>query len=164
MTFFQGHRPQHQHLNNLVGLITGYDAHAERYFVKFAPSITPSKIRACNLKFPAQCPYCSAEVTGSHCHACASGKLLLHESIRTGNSSRTIELQTEASFLSSRPLPGPGTRRGTSSTLQRNDAGDNDASWHLKYDVKQDEAMSSTSVACNSCKSAKSCTTLCTHH
>jgi hypothetical protein len=123
------------HLNNLIGAIGGYDALADRYIVSFAPKVTPTKIKACNLMFPARCPFCSSEVTGSHCHACPSGELLLHESIRMCNSSSMI--QTEASLLSSRPLPGPGTRRGTPSTLQSCDADDNGSSWHLNSSLHE---------------------------
>ena len=136
-----------QHLNNLVGVITGYDAQAERYIVRFAPNVTPSKIKACNLMFPVQCPHCSSEVTGSHCHACASGKLLLHESLRIGNSCSMNDLQTEASLSRSRPLPGPGTRSGTSSSMQFNDADDNESSKHLYSDMQQVGAMTPANVA-----------------
>jgi hypothetical protein len=87
------------HLNNLMGAIEGYDALADRFIVSFAPKVTPTKIKACNLMFPARCPYCTSEVTGSHCHACPSGELLLHESIRIGNSSSMNDSQTDASFF-----------------------------------------------------------------
>ena len=120
---------QAKHLNNIIGLVVGYDDTSDRFVIRFAPKLTPSKIRAGNLMFPAVCPYCSAEVTGSQCFACSSGYLLLHESIRPNNSDSMISKST--SNLSSRPLPGPGTRRGTLSTLHINHADSNDWSQHL---------------------------------
>ena len=138
---------QAEHLNNLVGQVEGYDSKAERYLIRFAPRLTPSKIRACNLKHPVQCPFCLSEVSGTRCFACPSGELLVHESIRS-NASSMKDLQTEASLLSSRPLPGP-TRSGTPSALLCNDAGDNDSRKHSNSEMKQDGAMTST-YPCNS--------------
>ena len=121
---------QAQQLNNTMGIVEGYDEVSERYMVRFAPKVTPSKIRARNLMFPAVCPYCSAEVTGSQCYACCRGYLLSHESTRPNNSN-CMNSSKSTSILSSQPLPGPGTRRGTLSSLHFNHAGSKVSSKHL---------------------------------
>jgi len=126
-----------RHLNNLLGCVLGFDEHSGRFMIRFASEVTPSKIKPCNLMFPAVCPHCSSEVTGSRCFACPAGEPLMHDPIcckpKDNPSIHSMHIsQTDSYLPSPRPLPGPGTRRGTPSTLQCNHADGKAPSWH-KY-------------------------------
>ena len=106
-------------LNNLVGVIEGYHEFSERYEVRFAPRMAPSRIRACNLMHPARCPHCSGEITGSQCFACPSGNLVLHQSLRTRTPPQSVKgsshsTHTHMDFLSAASLTpeDPGSHSG----------------------------------------------------
>ena len=105
-------------LNNLVGVFDGYHEFSERYEVRFAPRLAPSRIRACNLMHPARCPHCSSEITGSQCFACPSGNLVLHKSLRTRTPPQSVKvsshsIHTHMDFsAASLPPEGPGSHSG----------------------------------------------------
>ena len=57
-------------LNGCLAAVIGFDKPSGRHIVKVSTRANSIKIKPDNLRFPASCPQCDAEVTSSQCYAC----------------------------------------------------------------------------------------------